>query len=126
MGQLVLANQFVAGLLPELKAKVAGSEGKLEQLLTKARFEEAKLRELTVGRMDIPSTSHPKVTREAWQRSHGPPLPKDNYHQNRSNYRGPPVSNPPRSYGESARCFNCNAMGHIARNCPRQKRQEEA
>ena len=30
MGQLVLANQFVAGLLPELKTKVAGSEGKLE------------------------------------------------------------------------------------------------
>ena len=126
MGQLVLANQFVAGLLPELKTKVAGSEGKLEQLLTKARFEEAKLRELTVGRMDVPSTSHPKGAREAWQRSHGPPPPKDNHHPNRSNFRGPPVSNPPRSYGESPRCFNCNAIGHISRNCPRQRRQEEA
>ena len=126
MGQLVLANQFVAGLLPELKTKVAGSEGKLEQLLTKARFEEAKLRELTVGRMDVPSTSHPKGAREAWQRSHGPPPPKDNHHPNRSNFRGPAVSNPPRSYGESPRCFNCNAIGHISRNCPRQRRQEEA
>ena len=126
MGQLVLANQFVAGLLPELKTKVAGSEGKLEQLLTKARFEEAKLRELTVGRMDVPSTSHPKGAREAWQRSHGPPPPKDNHHPNRSSFRGPPVSNPPRSYGESPRCFNCNAIGHISRNCPRQRRQEEA
>ena len=124
MGQLVLANQFVAGLLPELKTKVAGSEGKLEQLLTKARFEEAKLCELTVGRMDVPSTSHPKGA--AWQRSHGPPPPKDNHHPNRSNLRGPPVSNPPRSYGESPRCFNCNAIGHISRNCPRQRRQEEA
>ena len=35
-----------AGLLPELKAKVAGSEGDLDKLLTKARFKEAKLRDL--------------------------------------------------------------------------------
>ena len=35
MGQTVLANQFAAGLLPELKAKVAGSEGDLEKLLQK-------------------------------------------------------------------------------------------
>ena len=46
MGQSVLANQFVAGLRPELKAKVVGSEGNMEQLLMKARFEEAKQKEL--------------------------------------------------------------------------------
>ena len=34
MGQLVLANQFVAALRPELKAKVVGSEGNIEQLRT--------------------------------------------------------------------------------------------
>jgi len=42
MGQSVLANQFVAGLCPELKAKVVGTEGNIEQLLTKARFEKGK------------------------------------------------------------------------------------
>ena len=42
MGQTVLTNQFVSGLQPEL----AGVEGNLEQLLLKARFEEAKKREL--------------------------------------------------------------------------------
>ena len=31
MGQSVLVNQFVAGLRPELKAKVVGSEGSKEQ-----------------------------------------------------------------------------------------------
>ena len=46
MGQSVLANQFAAGLLPELKAKVAGSEGNMDKLLTKARCEEAKLWDL--------------------------------------------------------------------------------
>ncbi len=47
MRKTVLANQFVVGLIPELKRKVAGTEGNFEQLLTKARFEEAKLREIT-------------------------------------------------------------------------------
>ena len=53
MGQSVLANQFVSGLRSELKSKVVGFEGNLEQLLVKARFEEAKLRELS-GRRSIP------------------------------------------------------------------------
>ena len=69
MGQLVLASQFVAGLLPEFKTKVTGSEGKPEQL---AQFEEAKLCGLTVGHIDVPSMSHPKGAKEAWQRDHHP------------------------------------------------------
>ena len=36
----ILCNQFVAGLLPDIKIKVAGTEGSFETLLTKARFEE--------------------------------------------------------------------------------------
>ena len=40
-GRSVLAHQFVAGLAPTLRSKVAGSEGNFEQLLIKARFEEA-------------------------------------------------------------------------------------
>lgn len=42
MGKSVLA----AGLLLELKMKVAGGEGTFEELLAKARLEEAKLRDL--------------------------------------------------------------------------------
>lgn len=45
MGHSVLSSQFVAGLLPSLKTKVAGVEGDFDQLLVKARFEEAKLKE---------------------------------------------------------------------------------
>lgn len=55
MGCTVLTSQFVAGLLPELKSKVAGSEGGFELLLVKARFEEAKLRDLS------PSPKKPTV-----------------------------------------------------------------
>ena len=45
MGQTVLAYQFVAGLKLEIRLKVAGHEGSFEQLLMKARLEEAKLRD---------------------------------------------------------------------------------
>jgi len=36
----------VAGLLPEIKSKIVGCEGDFNQLLARARFEEAKLRDL--------------------------------------------------------------------------------
>ena len=42
MGRSVLVNQFTAGLLPHLKEKLVGEEGTFDQLLIKARFEEAK------------------------------------------------------------------------------------
>ena len=45
MGEIILANQFVAGLLPGLKARVVGSDRTLEQLLLKARFENAKAKQ---------------------------------------------------------------------------------
>ena len=46
MGRSVLAYQLTAGLLPHLKAKIAGQEGTFEELLTKAQFEEAKYRDI--------------------------------------------------------------------------------
>ena len=45
MGRSVLAYQFVAGLRSDIKIKVSGTEGNFEQLLIKARFEEAKIRD---------------------------------------------------------------------------------
>jgi len=46
MGKTVLAYQFVSRFLPEIQVKVAGIEGTFDQLLIKAHFEEAKLRDL--------------------------------------------------------------------------------
>ena len=43
MGRAVLASQFVSGLWPDIKAKITGTEGSMNALLTKARFEEAKI-----------------------------------------------------------------------------------
>ena len=47
VGQIVLVNQFVSGHRSELQAKVVGVEGSKDELVTKARFEEAKLKEFS-------------------------------------------------------------------------------
>ena len=47
LGQSVLAYYFVAGLTPALRIKVAGVKGNFSQLLVKARFEEAKIKDLS-------------------------------------------------------------------------------
>ena len=46
MGKAVLAWHFVTGLREDIKAKLAGCDGDIEQLLVKAQFEEAKIRDL--------------------------------------------------------------------------------
>jgi len=58
LGQTVLANQFVAGLLPEIKSKIVGCEGDFNRPLAKARFEEAKLCDLGPSQLaPVPSQS---------------------------------------------------------------------
>ena len=47
MGRSILASQFIAGLVPTLKSKVAGIDAGFDEALVKARFEEAKIRELS-------------------------------------------------------------------------------
>ena len=49
MGETILANRFVNGLLLSLKVKVVGSEGTMDQLFLKAGFEESKSGELRSG-----------------------------------------------------------------------------
>ncbi len=111
MGQAVLANQFISGLRPGLKAKIVGTEGDIERLLVKARFEEAKRRELDSAK----ASANPKkpVTGGV----------QDGADKNRS----------PRTDGKSPAqgsrtCFNCGMTGHLFRNCPypKQKGDKEA
>ena len=101
MGQSVLANQFISGLQPVLKLKVVGTEGNLEQLLAKARFEEAKLRELP--------GSNPKKT---------PPVT--------GSPSNPNTSSTPKGFSrqqgnqadEPKGCYNCGMVGHLKKSCP--------
>ena len=57
LGQLLLVNQFVAGLLEDIKTKEVGIKGGFDQLLPRARFEEAKLHNLVATSSLFPSSN---------------------------------------------------------------------
>ena len=48
LGRTVLAYQFVAGLKPNFKPKLAGVEGTFDQLLVRIRFKKAKACDLSL------------------------------------------------------------------------------
>ena len=112
MGQTVLANQFISGLRADLKSKVVGTDGNLEQLLVKARFEEAKKRELNVVRTQtqgqLPARKPPVVSSQ----NQGPFVQKS-YPKNPA-----PSHNAGLSDRGSRACFNCGMSGHLSRTCP--------
>ena len=121
MGQTLLTNQFVSGLRSDLKRKLIGVEGGLEELILKARFEEAKGRELIADgiRSHPAARSQRPVGGETLQ-----PAQPTSTTQTRGVTSGPP---PPK--GAKPKCFNCGLEGHIARACPyprKGRRDEEA
>ena len=100
MGRSVLASQFVAGLLPDIKLKLAGVEGSLDELLVKARFQEAKLRDLA-GISSMVVTKKPSV----------PTSQHKGFVTNRAS------ENQVRSK-PGVKCFHCQGTGHFAKHCP--------
>ena len=63
MGRAVLSSQFVAGLRADINAKVAGVDGDFDELLTKARFEEARFRDFNPPPPRVTRHSTPMSTR---------------------------------------------------------------
>ena len=101
MGTTVLVYQFISGLKPEIKSKVAGVEGSLEQLLIKARFEEAKQRDLGVNQAARPKSTPLQA----------PQTPPGGDRQVRR-----------RTEETEKQCFHCKGFGHIRPNYPLQGR----
>jgi len=106
MGKSVLAYQFVSGLLPELKQKVAGLEGNFEQQLARARFEEAKRRELNLAGSGGGDNPKKPYTR--------------GYQRIGDQTRNPKTANKEAITTGSARvkCFLCGMIGHYKSECP--------
>ena len=100
MGRSVLCCQFVTGLRQEIKLKLARVEGTFDQILARARLEEAKLRDL--------ADHMPKVFPKK------PSFPLKGAGVERS--RTSNASEQPRKTG--LRCFNCHGTGHFVKNCP--------
>ena len=103
MGKSVLWYQSIAGLRAELKAKVVGCSGDFDALLSKARFEEARLREV-----------RPERNQE-----------KENEHSSGGRQEPPPAQSTPRNRpsgkGDDT-CFFCGGLGDYARECPQKRR----
>ena len=88
----MLAYQLVSGLLPELKAEIAGTGGDFEHQLTKARFEEAKAHEFgKVSSMSQEKSDPPENSTKT-------PATEHRSHKN-------------------VECHNCGHRGHVARYC---------
>ena len=110
LGRTVLAYQFVAGLKPNLKSKLAGVEGTFDQLLVKARFEEAKARDLSLVTTTSTRNQSKEPPRKPYQTSNNVKL---------SNQHGPGASSEERSRDKAGvRCYHCHGTGHFQKNCP--------
>ena len=102
MGRSVLSYQFVAGLRQEIKVRLAGVEGTFEQLLARARLEEAKLRDL--------AEQEPRISRK--------PINPHIADTERGKKESEHMSNRDQFSRGGPRCYHCCGQGHIARNCP--------
>ena len=112
MGKSVLANQFVAGLRLEIKGKVVGMAGSFEELLVKARFEKAKLRDLAGSGGEKSKKVSGGPVEAGTSRSGSGIADKGAVTPGRSDQ-----SHPGR-VGWKPRRFTCGSFGHMQRECP--------
>ena len=112
MGQSVLSSQFITGLQRDIKVKLAGQEGSIDQLLVKARFEEAKLRDLgAVSYRQSEKGKTPQPTHQA----KGGDIPVTQTRDNRS------WNNRERRNKQHGVCHECGSNNHYYRQCPMRK-----
>ena len=109
-GQTVLVNRFVAGFLPAIKSKLVGIEEDFSHLLTKARFEEAKLQHLDLVQPTVPVSANEVLgnSRSLVNNEHESP-----FRSQRSNVR----------FRTGPRCYSCGSSSHLLKQYPYSTKQ---
>ena len=113
MGKSVLPSPFVAGLRHKIKIKLAGTDGTIYQLLTKARFEEAKTKELGLVRDTPPTTS----TKQAIAARTPGRVPLAGQGPQSGRYFQPDTGQRAQRNSNNT-CHSCGGGGHYRRQCP--------
>ena len=114
-GQMVLVNQFISGLRHELQSKVVGMEGNMDAVVLKARFEEAKAKELT-GKTQVTLLKKPPTA--SGPTSSLPPSQLKSQTATTTIATTTPAEESAQKQGGSRKCFNCGLDGHMCCNCP--------
>lgn len=116
LGQIVLVNQFVSGLRSELQSKVVGVEGSMEEIVAKARFEEAKRKELSSRnpRSQLKKNFPPRGGGQANRPSQTTNLPASS----------PQPKPGEATRGKSVTCYKCGMEGQVRSRCPYPRQQE--
>ena len=121
MGQAVLSSQFVSGLTPQIKRKIAYLEGAtFSELWQKARFEEAHLRDLESATYTDHAPRKYHTSTDDRRQGENP------YPKNPPQNRGLPRQPRPGEGNQTIICFKCRQPGHVARNCRQGTRYPEA
>ena len=117
-GKSILASRFIAGLRREIQEKLTGLEEDFEVLLQRARFEEAKRKELGKDSEHSHSLSRVARTCPGGDRSNGTGTGGHPRGSQRNLSRG-------RNRGQQPRtCHRCGSEEHFVKDCPLRARTE--
>lgn len=125
VGQIVLLNQFVSGLQTDSQAKVVGVEGSMDEIVAKARFEEAKLREVPRQSAGMQPKFHQPRSRSNGPVSHDTPTVATPAKVSTPNPPPERADQPKNQRSKTVTCFQCCMEGHFWSNCPYPKQAKE-